>query len=79
MDLASGAREVYVLMTLFAKDGAPKLVPTCTYPLTGLGCVTRVHTAHAVFAFDQGRVQVVESYGIDFTELSQRLAVALLQ
>ena len=32
MDLAIGAKQVYVMMTLFDKDGAPKLVPQCTYP-----------------------------------------------
>ena len=39
-----GAKNVFALMTLFSKDGLPKLVPTCTYPLTGMGCVSRVYT-----------------------------------
>lgn len=49
MDLAVGARQTYVMMTLFARDGSPKLVAECSYPLTGLGCVSRVYTDHAVF------------------------------
>ncbi len=77
MDLAAGARDVYVIMTLFARDGAPKLVPACTYPLTGRGCVTRVYTEWAVFAIGPGGVQVVETYGTSFAELSGRLDVQL--
>ena len=49
MDLATGAKQVFVMMTLFAKDGAAKLVPSCTYPLTGLACVSRVYTDLATF------------------------------
>ncbi len=37
MDLAIGAKSVFVMMSLFAKDGSAKLVPECSYPLTGLG------------------------------------------
>lgn len=48
MDLATGAREVRVLTTHFAKGGIPKLVETCTMPLTGAGVVTRVYTDLAV-------------------------------
>lgn len=77
MDLATGARDVYVIMTLFARDGAAKLVPACTYPLTGRACVTRVYTDWAVFALGSGRVQAVETYGTSFAELSARLDVEL--
>lgn len=49
MDLVSGARRVIAVMTLRDKDGAPKLVPEVTLPLTGAGCVTRVITDLGVF------------------------------
>jgi len=49
MDLAIGAKEVYVMTDLLTKDGQSKLVETCSYPLTGVGCVTRVYTDRAVF------------------------------
>jgi 3-oxoacid CoA-transferase B subunit len=49
MDLVSGARRVIAVSTFRAKDGAPKLVPRCDLPLTGLGCVQRVITDVGVF------------------------------
>ncbi|GIE90070.1 3-oxoadipate CoA-transferase, beta subunit [Actinoplanes regularis] len=79
MDLAVGAKNVYVMMTLFAKDGTPKLVPDCTYPLTGLGCVDRVYTDLATFVIAPEGVVVRETYGITFAELGERLAVPLLR
>ncbi|MEU7915387.1 3-oxoacid CoA-transferase subunit B [Microbispora bryophytorum] len=77
MDLATGAKQVFVMMTLFAKDGTPKLVPQCTYPLTGLACVSRVYTDLAVFHIDRGGVTVVETYGTSAAELASRLEVAV--
>lgn len=78
MDLAIGAKQVFVMMTLFAKDGSPKLVPSCTYPLTGLGCVSRVYTDLAVFDITTNGVTVRDTYGISHIELAQRLNVPLL-
>jgi 3-oxoadipate CoA-transferase beta subunit len=78
MDLAIGAKSVYVMMTLFAKDGTPKLVPRCTYPLTGVGCVDRVYTDLATFLITPGGVVVRETHGISHEELSDRLSVPLL-
>jgi 3-oxoadipate CoA-transferase beta subunit len=77
MDLAIGAKQVFVMMKLFAKDGSPKLVPACTYPLTGLACVNRVYTDHAVFDLDQERVAVSELFDTSFDELEARLALRL--
>jgi 3-oxoadipate CoA-transferase, beta subunit len=76
MDLAIGAKDVYVMMTLFAKDGSPKLVPTCTYPLTGLGCVSRVYSDYAVIGVGPDGPRVVETWGITAAELAQRCNVA---
>src|SRR5207342_697721 len=70
MDLAIGAKSVFVMMTLFAKDGTPKLVPECTYPLTGVGCVSRVYTDVAVFDLTPDGVVVTETFGISFEELA---------
>jgi 3-oxoadipate CoA-transferase beta subunit len=77
MDLAIGAKAVYVMMTLFAKDGAPKLVPDCTYPLTGRACVRRVYTDHALFQITGNGVVVLETFGTTVDELAGRLAVPL--
>jgi 3-oxoadipate CoA-transferase beta subunit len=77
MDLAIGAKQVFVMMTLFARDGAAKLIPRCTYPLTGVGCVSRVYTDHGVFELDADGVRVRETYGITLDELRSRLEVPL--
>jgi 3-oxoadipate CoA-transferase, beta subunit len=80
MDLAIGAKRVFVMMTLFAKDGTAKLVPQCTYPLTGLRCVSRVYTEHAIFDIDasgEGRIQVLETFGVGVTSLGERMNVEL--
>lgn len=61
MDLAAGARAVYVTMELLTRDGQCKLVDQCTYPLTGLKCVSRVYTDYAVFQIEgNGVVRVVD-------------------
>jgi 3-oxoadipate CoA-transferase beta subunit len=78
MDLAIGAKKVFVMMTLFAKDGSPKLVPECTYPLTGLGCVDRVYTDLAVFDITPEGVRVSQTFGTTVEELAERLDVPLL-
>ncbi|GAA4783218.1 3-oxoacid CoA-transferase subunit B [Microbacterium gilvum] len=63
MDLAIGAKQVFVMTDLLTKQGASKLVASCTYPLTGVGCVTRVYTDHAVFDVADGRFRVRELFG----------------
>lgn len=77
MDLAIGAKDVFVMMSLFTKDGTPKLLPQCTYPLTGLACVSRVYTELATFAVGADGIRVIATHGISFAELQERLAPSL--
>ena len=78
MDLATGAKQTLVMMDLLARDGKPKLVPTCSYPLTGVSCVTRVYTDLAVFVLAGGEVVVRDLFGVDFDKLQSLLDVPLV-
>lgn len=82
MDLATGAKDVFVMMSLFAKDGSPKIVPTLSYPATGLGCVTRIYTDHGVFLLSTGAdgrpvVTLREAFGLSPAQIAERLEVEL--
>jgi 3-oxoadipate CoA-transferase, beta subunit len=78
MDLAIGARQTFVMMTLLTREGRPKLVPECTYPLTGLACVSRVYTDLGVFLISPDGVAVRDLFGVEFAELACLLDVPLL-
>jgi 3-oxoadipate CoA-transferase, beta subunit len=78
MDLAIGARDVYVMMSLFTRNGDAKLVPECSYPLTGVACVSRVYSDYAVFDIRPDGVRVLATYGISLAELRDRVPVKLL-
>jgi 3-oxoadipate CoA-transferase, beta subunit len=68
MDLAIGAKNVYVMTDLLTKTGESKLVEQCTYPLTGVGCVTRVYTDHAIFDVTPDGFAVREAFGDNTVE-----------
>jgi len=63
MDLAIGAKSVYVIMELTTKKGVPKLVKQCTYPVTGLACVDRLYTDRAIFELGVEGATVIELVG----------------
>lgn len=72
MDLAIGAKRVFVMMEHLNKQGDCKLVEACSYPLTGVGCVHRVYTDLAVIDLRDGELLVRECVpGLDFAELER--------
>ncbi len=77
MDLAIGAKQVFVMMSLFTRDGASKLVTECTYPLTGRRCVSRVYSDHAVLDLGPEGASVRSTYGISLEELRNRTGLDL--
>ncbi len=60
MDLAIGAKKVFVMMELQTKSGESKIVSQCSYPLTGVGCVSRVYTDLAVFGVTAAGLRVTD-------------------
>jgi len=60
MDLAIGAKQVFVMMELLTRNGQSKLVEACTYPLTGIGCVSRIYSDHGVIDVGAHGARVVE-------------------
>jgi 3-oxoadipate CoA-transferase beta subunit len=72
MDLSAGAKRLWVVMEHTTKDGRPKLVQRCAYPLTAMGVVQRIYTNLAV-------VEVVRSRGFVVKEIVPGLSLAELQ
>ena len=78
MDLAIGAKQVFVMMEHQTKGGESKLVECCSYPLTGIGCVSRVYTDLAVIdVTPDGLVAVEWVDGLSFDELARLTAAPL--
>ena len=79
MDLAIGAKNVYVMMEHLTKKGESKIVAQCTYPLTGIGCVSRIFTDLAVLDVTPQGLAVVEIVeGLSFDELQRLSGVPLI-
>jgi 3-oxoadipate CoA-transferase beta subunit len=80
MDLAIGARRVVVMMEHLTRQGASKIVPSCTYPVTGLACVDRIYTDLAVIdVTPKGLVVIDIAPGLAFDRLQALTGVALEQ
>jgi 3-oxoadipate CoA-transferase beta subunit len=78
MDLAVGARQTWVMMEHATKSGEPKIVPACTYPLTGLACVKRIYTDLAVIEIGpEGLVLRDLAPGVELAYMQARTAVPL--
>jgi 3-oxoadipate CoA-transferase beta subunit len=78
MDLAIGAKQVFVMMEHQTRQGDSKLVARCSYPLTGVGCVSRIYTDLAVIDVSADGLVVREMVeGLSFEELQTISGVAL--
>ena len=78
MDLAIGAKKTYVMMDHQTKSGESKIVPLCTYPLTGVGCVSRIYTDLATIDVTPEGLRVIDMVeGLDLAELQRLSGVPL--
>ena len=79
MDLAIGAKRVYVMMEHLTKKGESKIVARCSYPLTGVGCVNRIFTDLAVLDVTPEGLKVLErAPELSFEELQRLTGVPLI-
>jgi len=80
MDLAIGAKQVFVMMEHQTKSGESKIVSKCTYPLTGVSCVDRIYTDLAVLEVTPNGLVVLETIaGLEFGDLQKLTGVPLIE
>ena len=78
MDLAAGAKETWVMMDLLTKKGESKLVSACTYPLTGVGCVSRIYSDLATLVCTPEGLKLVDIVdGLTRQELSNLIGLPI--
>ena len=79
MDLAIGAKKTFVMMEHTTKRGDSKIVAACTYPLTGIGCVSRIYTELAVMEVTRDGLKLIDQVeGLAFDELQKLTGVPLI-
>ena len=80
MDLAIGAKNIFVMMDLLTRSGECKIVRRCTYPLTGISCIRRIYTDHAIFEItSQGLVVLEMARGLTLEALQDIVGIQLTQ
>ena len=78
MDLAIGAKKTFVMMEHLTKRGESKIVSACTYPLTGIACVSRIYSDLAVIDITPHGLQVIDIIdGLSLEELQKISGVPL--
>jgi 3-oxoadipate CoA-transferase beta subunit len=78
MDLAIGAKKTYVMMEHLTKSGESKIVAACSYPLTGIGCVSRIYSDLAVIDITADGLKVIDIVdGLGFEALQSLSGVPL--
>ncbi|NYT25682.1 3-oxoacid CoA-transferase subunit B [Alcaligenaceae bacterium] len=78
MDLAIGAKQTWVMTTLLTRDGGSKVVKECTYPLTGIGCVSRIYSDLATLACTPRGLQLIDLVdGLEKAELERIIGLPI--
>ena len=76
MDLATGARQTWVMMDLLTKQGQSKVVASCSYPLTGIGCVKRIYSDLATLECTPQGLKLIDKVdGLAHDELEKLLGL----
>jgi 3-oxoadipate CoA-transferase beta subunit len=80
MDLVAGVKKIFVITQHVTRDGKPKLVPACSYPLTSPGVVDRIYTNLAVIDVTESGFQLVElAPGVSYDYVAERTGAPLLR
>jgi 3-oxoadipate CoA-transferase beta subunit len=78
MDLAIGAKQTWVMMDLLTKKGESKIVNTCTYPLTGIGCVKRIYSELATLECSPQGLRLIDKVdGLAHDELEKLVGLPI--
>lgn len=78
MDLAIGAKQTWVMMDLLTKRGASKVVRTCSYPLTGIGCVKRIYSDLATLECTRDGLKLIDKVdGLEHAQLEELIGLPI--